>query len=46
MAAVHDLGHSERGGTPSADPGAEQMILLTVTAVAGMEVVLLAWLIL
>jgi hypothetical protein len=29
-----------------AGPGAEWMVLLTVAAVAGMEIVLLAWLIL
>ena len=54
MAVVHDVGHSEEereaiGRTANdrpAGPGAEQMILLTVAAVAGMEAVLLAWTIL
>ena len=54
MAVVHDVGHSEEErdviGRMSNDrrvgPGAEWMILLTVTAVAGMEFVLLAWLVL
>ena len=53
MAVVHHVGHSEEQrdviGRMANDrregPGAEWMILLTVTAVAGMEVVLLAWLI-
>ena len=53
MAVVHDVGHSEEQrdviGRMANDrreaPGAEWMILLTVTAVAGMEVVLLAWLV-
>ncbi len=53
MAVVHDVAHSEKERNAvgpmvndrRAGAGAEQMILLTVTAVAGMEVVLLAWLI-
>jgi hypothetical protein len=53
MAVVHHVGHSEEQrdviGRMANDrhegPGAEWMILLTVTAVAGMEVELLAWLI-
>lgn len=54
MAVVQDLGHSEEernaigrmANGRRAGPGAEQMILLTVAAVAWMEVVPLAWLIL
>ena len=52
MAVVHDVGHSEEERNAvgpmvndrCAGAGAEQMILLTVTAVAGMELVLLGWL--
>ena len=54
MAVVHDVGHSEEERNAvgpmvndrRAGAGAEQMILLTVTAVAGMELVLLGWLVL
>ena len=53
MAVVHEVGHSEEDRNAvrrmvndrRAGAGAEQMVLLTVTALAGMEVVLLAWLI-
>ncbi len=53
MAVVHDVGHSEEARSAvgqmvnnrRAGASAEQLILLTVTAVAGMEVLLLAWLI-
>ena len=53
MAVVHDVGHSEEERNAigrmvddrSAGAGAEQMILLTITVVAGIEAVLLAWLI-
>ena len=54
MAVVHDVGHSEgerdvirrMANDRREGPGAEWMILLTVTAVAGMELVLLGWLVL
>ena len=53
MAVAHDVGRSEEERNAigrmvnerRAGAGAERMILLTVTAVAGIEVVLLAWLI-
>ncbi len=49
MAVMHEVGHSEEGrdviGRMANDrregPGAEWMILLTVSAVTGMELVLL-----
>ena len=54
MAVLHDVGHSKEErdviGRMIIDRrvghGAEWMILLTVTAVAGMELILLAWLVL